>query len=66
MALEYKRRRRVVRRVSSSHECIMEFDRQRRCRIGNGVSLFPGGEGWLDKGRSEAGSASGVRKDDVG
>ena len=51
MALGCKRRRRVVRRVSSSHECIMEFDRQRRCRIGNGVSLFPGGGGVVGQGK---------------
>ena len=62
MALECRGGCHAARRVSSSHECIMECDRQGRCRTGNGVSFVLG----VDEGRSKAGSASGLRKDDVG
>ena len=57
MALECKGRCHAARRVSSSHECIMDFDRQRRCRTGIGVSFFFFFLFWVDKGRSKAGSA---------
>lgn len=69
MALECKGSCHAARRVSSSHECIIGFDRQRRCRTGDGVSFLGWGRRgglFLDKGRRKADSASGVRKDDVG
>ena len=45
MAVECKGSCHAARRVSSSHECIMDFDCQCRCRCrtGNGGFFFCGG-----------------------
>ena len=64
MALECKGRCHAARRVSSSHECIMDLI-VNVVVVQELVFLFWREEG-LNKGRRKAGSASGVRKDDVG